>query len=161
MPVHTFAFSRRFPGDLPRPLLPVRVSNPASSGLPIDELALIDTGADCCFLPRDLAEALDHDFPKGLTPELIGTGAGSNQAFAHTSTIEICDLQGNTLWTIQKAPVYVMDGLDQVSLGVEDFLANFKLTIDYLNQGFTLWIEEARRARYEQLHPHHPEEGMP
>ena len=65
MPVYTFPFSQRFQGDLPRPLLPVRVSNPASSSLPIDELALIDTGADCCFLPRDLAEAIDHDFTKG------------------------------------------------------------------------------------------------
>ena len=116
----------------------MRVSNPASSSLPIDELALIDTGADCCFLPRDLAEALDHDFAKGLTPESIGTGAGSNQAFCHTSTIEVCDLQGNARWTVQRTPVYVMDGLDQVLLGVEDFLVNFKLTVDYPNQVFSV-----------------------
>ena len=42
------------------------------------------------------------------------------------------------LWTIQRAPVYVMDGLDQVLLGVEDFLVNFKLTVDYPNQQFSL-----------------------
>ncbi|NCP32899.1 MAG: hypothetical protein CO096_16800 [Armatimonadetes bacterium CG_4_9_14_3_um_filter_66_14] len=138
MPVHTFPFSRRFPDDFPRPLLPVRVSNPASSKPPINERALIDTGADCCFLPRDLTEALGHDFAKGVTPESVGTGSGTSQAYGHTSTIEICDSSGTVLWTIRSAPVYVIDGLDQVLLGVEDFLASFILTVDYSNQQFSL-----------------------
>ena len=123
---------------MPRPLLPVRISNPTSAQEPINELALIDTGADCCFLPRDLAEAFDHDFVKGLTPTPIGTGAGTNQAYRHTSTIEVCDMHSVVLWTVHNAPVYVMDGLDQVLLGVEDFLGKFKLTLDYPNLTFTL-----------------------
>jgi predicted aspartyl protease len=56
MPIKDYPFTRVTP-DHSRPMLWVRVTNPAT-GLAVETLALIDTGADDCVFPAEIVEAL-------------------------------------------------------------------------------------------------------
>ena len=54
MPIRNFPFHRISAGDIFRPMLPIGITNP-DTGASIISYGLIDTGADECALPADLA----------------------------------------------------------------------------------------------------------
>jgi hypothetical protein len=126
-----------------RPMLPVKITNPANK-LSILQWGIIDTGADECALPAWIAQQLGHNLAAGQSKQ-IGTGNGTTMAYAHTTIIEIFKLNGTGLidtstvvHTIPNTPIDYMPNLHCVLLGVKNFLGNFKLTIDYPQTCFSI-----------------------
>lgn len=130
MNLSNIPFRKFGPNDIYRPWLPVTFINPhAKKKLQI--LGLIDTGADECALPADLASLLGHDLQSGFKKE-IGTGNGKTTAYSHTMQIEIDDF---------RVPDVLIDFLPNLHvplLGVKSFLSNFILIIDYPSLIFSL-----------------------
>jgi len=138
MPITDYPFMLLGPGHPLRPVLPVRIINPLTN-LSCRAWGIIDTGADHCSIPAVFATRLGHNLAVG-TAKTIGTAGGQATAFAHTTCIEIYSI-GQTsrlIHTIPQAPVDFCPGLHVVLLGVENFLSNFKLTIDYPKQRFSI-----------------------
>ena len=71
MPIVNFPFVRLEPNQRARPMLYVRVTNPAA-GLSLSTVALIDTGSDECACPATFASALGLDLADGI-PKKMGT----------------------------------------------------------------------------------------
>ncbi len=63
MPITGYPFSILGAGNIPKPLLPISITNPYT-GLSLFQWALIDTGADVCAVPAWIATALGHAEPK-------------------------------------------------------------------------------------------------
>lgn len=104
-------------GEPPRPMLPVRISNPAT-GLFLDAWGVVDTGADDCAVP-------------------------ALWAYAHTTRIDIFrappgSKAAGPVYTIADAPIDFLPNLGCVLLGTKSFLSRFILTIDYPRQYLTL-----------------------
>jgi predicted aspartyl protease len=110
-------------GDYPRPFLPITILNP-HSGMHVDSYALVDTGADECAFPASFAEILGHNLTSGKQKH-IGTGNGSTMAYGHTSRIIIDEYDSGEI-TIDYLP-----NLDIPLLGVQSFLVNFIVTLNY------------------------------
>jgi len=87
MPFHAYPFVVIRPGDIARPYLPAKISNP-DANKSINVYALIDTGADECALPASFASILGHRLEAGKEKK-ISTGNGITIAFGHSSVIEI------------------------------------------------------------------------
>ena len=60
--------------------------------------------------------------------------------YAHTTSIEIMDIHNprRTLYAINNTPIDFMPNLHVILLGVNNFLSNFVLTIDYLQKRFSI-----------------------
>lgn len=143
MPISDFPFLKSSDADpLPRPWLFVRISNP-DTGRFLNTIGLIDTGADECCLPASYARILGHNLTAGAAKN-INTGNGCTTAYGHTCTIDIFDtrqlLAGKEkiAHTIPKTVIDFMPNLHCVLLGVKTFLSNFKLSIDYPKQLFSI-----------------------
>jgi predicted aspartyl protease len=119
------------PGQIPRPCIEVGLNNP-HTGKSIALLALIDTGADECAMPAELAGLLGHNLTKGK-PKPIRTGSGVSTAYSHTVDIKI------DKFNISNVLIDFMPNLLTPLLGVKSFLGNFILTVDYPAQTFTLF----------------------
>jgi len=135
-PFHVYS-----PGEPPRPMLPVRITNPAT-GLYLDAWALIDTGADDCALPAAAAARLGHRLTAGRRKR-IGTGNGTTWAYTHTTCIEIHSLpsasrRSTLAFTIPATPIDFLPRLDCILLGVNSFLSRFVLKIDYPKRCFSI-----------------------
>ncbi len=143
MPIKNFPFLKASDADTtPRPWLFVRITNP-NTGRSLSTIGLIDTGADECCLPATYADLLGHNLLAGAA-KTINTGNGSTTAYGHTCTIDIFDTRGLLVdtqkisHTIPKIIIDFMPNLHCVLLGVKTFLNNFKLTIDYPRQLFSI-----------------------
>jgi predicted aspartyl protease len=105
--------------------------------------ALIDTGADECAFPANFASLMGHNLTLGQ-PSGIITGNGVAGAYSHTTFIEIFGLDAlsnvskNVVHTIPPAQIHYMQGLTTVLLGVQSFLSNFILTVDYSRKVFSV-----------------------
>src|SRR4030042_591404 len=132
MPAREYPFYAARPGDLPRPYLPVRVSNPESAK-ELRAYALIDTGADECAFPASFASLLGHNLQEGQTRR-ISTGNGVTIAYSHTTQIIV------ESFSTQDVLVDFMPNLNIPLLGVKSFLSNFILTVDYPNRVFSLML---------------------
>lgn len=131
MPVKNHPFRKVFfHGPTPRPYLDVVLINP-HTGHELEIIGLIDTGADECCIPADLAPLLEHNLKKGKTKEIIGVG-GKAIAYTHTIKIKI------PKFCTAVAPIDFIPGLTTTLLGVKSFLSSFKLTVDYKKQVFSL-----------------------
>jgi predicted aspartyl protease len=115
---------------MPRPYLLVRISGPVP-GMTVDVLALIDTGADECSFPVELAAKLGHTIDRGKSKTVM-TGAGPTMVYGHTASISF---EG---FTLPDATIDFNPGLRIPLLGVRSFLANFVLTVDYPAKTFSL-----------------------
>jgi hypothetical protein len=136
-----YPFHVMVPGHPPRPMLPVRITNPAT-GLFVDAWGLVDTGADDCALPTRYAAALGHNLKAGLV-RLIGTGNGTTRAYAHTTRIDVLTLPRlsspeKIAFTIPDTLIDFLPRLGCVLLGVRSFLSHFILTINYPEQWFAI-----------------------
>lgn len=134
MPVTDHPFRpARLNGPL-RPLLHTTFLHP-TNGRHQSAWALIDTGADTCVLPIDFIIVL------GLNPDdgeaiPIMTANGISESYKHAVKIEI------TGHTVGEKIVCFSPNLHQPLLGVESFLKEFRLTIDYPKQVFSLNFSE-------------------
>ena len=142
MPISNYPFTCLVPGSISRPMLPVCIINP-HTGKSLCTWALIDTGADECALPAAYAERLGHTLHSGSAKQ-ISTGNGVTNAYAHTTRIDIFQINGSgkvepaAVYSIPDTPIDFMPNLSTVLLGARNFLAGFILTIDYPNQRFSL-----------------------
>lgn len=135
MPISEYPFLRMAPGQPPRPMLPIRIFNPAT-GQSIISLGLIDTGADDCAIPASYADLLGHQLTAGSIKR-VSTGNGITNAYAHSTRIDILRVDGEmpdistVVHTIPDTPIDFMPNLNMILLGVNSFLSRFKLVIDY------------------------------
>ncbi|GBE06711.1 hypothetical protein BMS3Abin10_02368 [bacterium BMS3Abin10] len=139
MPIRNFPFLTLTPDNFPRPWLQVTITNP-HTGKKLSSFGLIDTGADECTVPAFMAWELGHNLARGVKKE-IGTAGGKAIAYTHTTSIKIRDARqkGNdVVYIIPDTPIDFAEGLDCVLLGVNLFLDNFILTVDYPKQVFSL-----------------------
>ena len=149
MPIKDYRFTS-VSSDPPRPMLWIRLSNPATN-LRIIALAIVDTGADDCVFPAQAAIQLGHKLNMG-TRKTIKTAGGQSYAFAHTSRIDILETLPNgmfsskILYTISDTPVDFVDGCGAFLLGRGKFLNKFVLTIDGPQQRFS--IRKPKRNKY-------------
>lgn len=123
-------------------MLWIKVTNPSTGQAAIFK-ALVDTGAYSCVFPANVAPYLGHEL-KSVRPTTI-QGVGSFAiAYPHTSRVKILEmlanyLPGNTvLYTIQDTPIDFVEGCSHFLLGVNNFLANFVLTVDYPRKVFSI-----------------------
>lgn len=129
-----------FNGDKSAIFLPLKILNPHTNRF-IKTLGLIDTGASECAIPAQLAVMLGHDLTKG-TPNQISTGNGDASAYRHTSSIIIYHPQNpdtQIIYTLDNVLIDCMPNLPIVLLGVNGFLSNFILNIDYPQKMFSLY----------------------
>ena len=123
-------------------MLWIRVTNPATKQA-IIALAIVDTGADECVFPVEIAERLGHKL-KSVPAKPIQTASGTTYAYSHTSLVEILEMQtngmfgSNVLYRIPKTPIDFVEGCNAFLLGVSNFLNDFVLTIDYPKQRFSI-----------------------
>lgn len=137
MPIRNCPFRKIDSFSIPRPILPIRIINPENKKS-IRTWGIIDTGADDCAIPADIAEILGHDLDKGKSKP-IETACGNSIAFSHTTTIEVFHPEEKILvYKFENVLVDFMEGLPHVLLGTNNFLSNFILKIDYPNQIFSL-----------------------
>ncbi|MEK7397653.1 MAG: retropepsin-like aspartic protease [Candidatus Poribacteria bacterium] len=130
MNILKFPFTKFSPDDIPRPWLPVIVTNPHTKK-EIKIYGLIDTGADECALPAQFAPLLGHDLQSGY-PKEINTGNGKTLAYSHTICLTIDEFM------VKNVLIDFMPNLNVPLLGVKSFLSNFLLIIDYPDFAFSL-----------------------
>ncbi len=143
MPITDFPFLKASDADpTPRPWLFVRIRNP-DTGVFVDTIGLIDTGADECCLPAPFARLLGHTLTAGMA-KTINTGNGPTTAYGHTCKIAIFDTRGllsgkeHIVYTIPQATIDFVPNLHCALLGVRTFLSHFELTITYPRQLFSI-----------------------
>jgi len=136
MPIRGFPFLQITPDNLPRPWLPVTILNP-ETGKSFRTYGLVDTGADACAIPASIASIIGHKLRKGKIVESMGA-SGKVVSYYHTTKIEIVDLGGDVLFTIDHAPIEYSRKLPCVLLGVRHFLDQFALNIDYPKRIFSI-----------------------
>ena len=120
-----------------RPYLALNIINPHTKER-IGTFGLIDTGADECAIPAGFAHVLGHNLLAGTT-KTVGTGNGVTIAYSHTTKFEIYHpTTGKLLHTIPETPIDFMPNLHMVLLGVNSFLSNFVLKIDYPQKAFSI-----------------------
>jgi len=145
MPIHDFPFTTQ--RGIARPMLWVRVSTPEGTKRTSPLLAKIDTGADGCFFPADIADELDYKLDPEESVEVVSS-IGTGFAYPpHKSTIEVLEmsadgLAGKRLRSIPNVPIYFVEKGTQFLLRTKGFLNRCVLTVDYLNQVFSLALRE-------------------
>jgi len=130
MSLKNIPFRKLGPLDVARPWLPVTIINPHTN-IKLPVLGLIDTGADECAFPAQLAVILGHNLHNGVKKE-IGTGNGKTVAYSHATRLEI---EG---FSFKEVLIDFLPNLHVPLLGVKSFLSNFILTINYPESFFTL-----------------------
>ncbi len=99
---------------------------------------LIDTGADYCAMPESYAQLLGHTIHKGEKSAVI-TGGGDANTSIHTCSFDIlCPQTNMILHQVKEVKTHFIAGLPQALIGVAGFLNQFKLTIDYHENRFSL-----------------------
>ncbi len=127
--------------DALRVYLPVRLSNPATGVSTDIEMALVDTGADACVIPGSLAQALGHKLKhKTIKPApTFGINGTQVHTYGHTFRLELLSPKADTVvWSNEQAVIDCIDSEIPILLGTKDFLAGFKITIDYPAQKVVL-----------------------
>ncbi|MGA2916569.1 MAG: hypothetical protein ABSE89_11140 [Sedimentisphaerales bacterium] len=142
MPINNFPFLKISPDSIRRPILIVKIVNP-QTGLMIDSMGVIDTGADACAVPAGYAKILGYDLKKGM-PKPVGTGAGLTTAYSHICRLEVYNTKSvfernpEVIYTTSEVQIDFMEKLPIVLLGVSDFLGQFFLGVDYPSQLFSV-----------------------
>jgi len=116
--------------------VPVRIANPHTRQSVI-AYALVDTGADACLFPADLAVALGHDLKGAGVKASITSGIEQTEVptYKHTFRLELLspDLR-RAVWRSRPMEIDCAESNPPVLVGVEGFLERFRLTIDYRRQ---------------------------
>jgi hypothetical protein len=142
MPIVNFPFLRISQDSVERPILVVKIVNP-QTGLTLDSMGIVDTGADACAIPAGYGRLLGYDIKSG-TPKPVGTGKGLTTAYSHLCRLDIYEtdsiFKGNAkvIYTTSEINIDFMEYLPVILLGVSDFLGQFFVGIDYPSQLFSL-----------------------
>ena len=145
MPSYTYAFTRfKFLDGktelLSHPRLYVAVSNPFT-GDSVNLWGLIDTGADASLFPEELATMLGHNLKGNGVKSSFSTGIEQKRitTYKHTFKIDlISPSQKKAVWSTGNLEVDCADTNPPVLFGVQGFLKNFNLDVDYPNEIFSL-----------------------
>ncbi|VAX36122.1 hypothetical protein MNBD_UNCLBAC01-1331 [hydrothermal vent metagenome] len=129
------SFKRIFPNDIPRACLPLVVANPKTKKS-LNTYGIIDTGADECAFPPDIAKELRLKLKEGA-PKVINTGNGRSMAYSHKVSI---DIQGCRL---NNVIIDFLPNLHIPLIGVKSFLSKFILIVDYPKKKFSLKAPKA------------------
>lgn len=138
-------------GPQARPRLWIRITNPATK-LAVEVPAIVDTGADACAFPAQVAVQLGYDL-ESVNPKKINTAKGVTEAFPHMSRVEILDVQpnglpgSNVLYTISDRTFDFTKGLPEFLLGRKEFLNKFVLKIDYPQQVLSIRTPQPSRPK--------------
>ncbi len=141
MSIKDYPFTHITPDHL-RPMLWVRLTNPAT-GLAVEALALVDTGADDRVFPAEIAETLGHKLTS-VPAKKMATAGGITVAYPHTSKIQVLEMLPNgragsrILYTIADTPIDFAKDCEMFLLGARKFLSKFVLTVDYPRGVFSL-----------------------
>lgn len=138
MPLKDCQFIKISPDDIFRPALPIRIINPHTNKS-FFSYGIIDTGADECAIPAEIASILGHKLDAGIKKD-ISTGNGITAAYSHTTKFEV--FHSNTLdlaLTINNTPVDFLPNLHVILIGVKNFLGNYVLNIDYPRERFSIF----------------------
>ena len=159
MPSFTFPFTSLSPWAPERPLLAVTIRNPAN-GLDDQTWAIIDTGADRCIFPEYIAKRLCHTLKhKDVQCDTANTVGGDVLVYKHTFDLSVSSLKktktgvsiGSEIvihkprMLVDVVPARFEDAKGEkihtnfhsVLLGVDDFLADYLITIDYPQHEFS------------------------
>ena len=120
--------------------IPIQISNPATGAVFI-VFALIDTGADGCVFPKNLADKLGHDFSgNGVKSVVTGGIGGKSKTLQHTFKIELLNSDRNkVVWSAGDVLVDCIDQNIPPLIGVKDFMKDFELRINYPDKTITLF----------------------
>lgn len=119
--------------------LPITIINPQTHKT-YNTFGIIDTGATKCAIPISIAEILGYDSTK-CKEEPVVTADGQSYAYCHPTSIIIrhpINPDNNTIFTIDNVSINYMPNLNIVLLGIDEFLSNFVLKIDYPHKMFSL-----------------------
>ncbi len=153
MPSFTFPFTALASWTPVRPLLAVIIRNPAN-GLESLNWAIIDTGADRCIFPEHVAKALYHTTRhKDVQCDTANTVGGDVPVYKHTFDLSVSALKKTKTGVsvgpeivihkpqmlVDVVPARFIDAKGEevqtnfhnVLLGVDDFLADYLITINY------------------------------
>ncbi|MCD4830407.1 MAG: hypothetical protein K8R02_01205 [Anaerohalosphaeraceae bacterium] len=144
MPISNYPFRKDQISRTPSPLVPVILTNP-ENGFEFPTWGLIDTGADRTIVPGYIAKEVYHNL-KGAEVECdFGSGVGGDVRFyMHTFTMQLLSYdKSNSVTTnpvieIKKHQFAVCENINTLILGVDDFLKDYKLIIDYPKQVFSI-----------------------
>ena len=137
MPLDECSFVSMYKGDIERPWLGIKITNPHTNKS-LFVYGLVDTGADECAIPASYAELLGHILKDGEAKKLH-TGSGETIAYSHTTIIEIYHtITKKHVFTIEKVLIDFTENLSCPLLGVNNFLNKFILKIDYPNKTFSI-----------------------
>lgn len=136
MPIHDCPLNRNDGGSLVA-YLPVTIINP-HTGNAYRTKGIIDTGADECAIPAQVAKILGHNLRSGAQTEVIGL-EGAATGWSHTTIVLVHHPDtGEVIYTVPETPIDYIRGLTTVLLGVSSFLSRFVLTLDYPRNVFSL-----------------------
>ena len=120
-----------------RPLVKVRLENPHNpSSLPLEVLALVDTGADSSAIPASFCPFLGHSFENGLAESSVsGVGQGTIRSFVHTTKLTVLfSAKPNEIPqsfdTVEFPCNFIEQSMSFILLGQRDFLRLFRYAQD-------------------------------
>ena len=141
MPARTYPFIRFQDPDgqvdeRARTWLPVLISNP-STGRATGTWGLLDTGADSCLFPARIATSLGHKL-KGPGVKLnVTSGIEQTEVVTYKHSFRIGLLspdRRSIVWRSRRLQIDCAESDPPVILGVDDFLARFRVTVDYVRR---------------------------
>jgi len=153
MPSFTFPFTAVSSWAAERPLLPVIIGNPAND-LDVQTWGIIDTGADRSTFPEHVAKSLYHSIKHNdVQRDNASTVGGEVPVYKHTFSLGVFSLKktktGVSIGSeivihkpqmlvdvvpvkfINAEGIEVQTNFHSVILGVDDFLADYLITINY------------------------------
>ena len=121
-------------------LVPVKITNP-TTGESVRITGIVDTGADSCLFPADVAEITGHNLQgDGVRSNVnVGIEQTSVPVYKHTFILELLSPDyTETVWSSGEIEVDCSESNPPVLLGAADFLKYFKLTVDYADERLSL-----------------------
>jgi hypothetical protein len=141
MPITHHAFTKETLGFIP--IIWVRLENPSTGRISCLR-SKVDTGADACFFPSEIAIDLGLDLEKGEKREVI-TVKGTHLAYGHKLNLEILTStseggynEKEILYRIPNVLVYFVEESRRYLVGVKDVLEHFVITIHYPHKVFSI-----------------------
>lgn len=118
--------------------IPVSITNPRNNKS-IKLHGIIDTGASECFVPAQLSRLLEFDY-KTVRESSISTGNGMTKAYKHLMNITVYhpDPPERELIVFNNVFINFMETVPIFLLGVNGFLSEFHLQVEYRNGIFSL-----------------------
>lgn len=107
----------------------------ASNGNAVRSLVLLDSGADACLFPMDLADQLDLDVSR--LPHFLTGGVGSNSNVTYYDTVMV-DLGDGIRFEAYAAFSQGLNGVGLGLLGQSGFFEQFRVEFDLKRKTFLI-----------------------